>query len=286
MRRTAEFDAFGPWIYQVRSHEDVPRLYHRAGIDPAAHRLVLKIPRDIERRNANPDMHLYDFLIALDGDALTILQRQEERYEKVRIPVGQITALEDSVSLLDGRLIVHTFAGPTTINYNATDPRLVRNLIALLRQSYLPARAAAAAQSDSRQPDLGRRDLNLTAAGERLLRAEPGMQLISVGRRRPAGTGHWLRPMTLHASITCADPREIVLLHRRDPLSRGNETAHSVARTFLPRRRITDVHVEPHEKYPQINVVTIILGGSTLRFPVQAGPLTDSLVDLLLAVTG
>lgn len=287
MRSTAEFDAFGPWIYEVRSHEDLPRLYRGAGIDPAAHRLVLKIPRDIERRNASPDMHLYDFLIAVDSDALIILHRQDESYDAVRIPVEQITALEDSISLLDGRLIVHTFAGPTTINYNAADPGLVRSLLRLLRQSYLPA-PATAAPAQPQPVDLGRRDLNLAAAGEQLLRAEPGMRLITSDRRRPAGTGpgwsgqvsHLLRPMTLHASITFADQREIVLLHRRDPLSRGNETAHSVARTILPRRRITDVHVEPHEKYPQINVLTIILGGSTLRFPVPAGAPTQALADL------
>jgi hypothetical protein len=292
MRRTTEFDAFGPWTDVVRSREDVPRLYRPAGIDPALHRLVLKVPRDIERRNATPDMHLYDFLIAVDGDGLTILRRPDEpgdHYDTVHVPADQITALENSISLLDGRLILHTFAGPTTISYNATDPLPIRNLVNLLRQLYLPAAGPAQPEATPASPDLGPKDLNLISAGEQLLRAEPGMRLITATRRDPAlpaalgWTGrlvHLLRPMTLHAAIVFASPSEIELLHRRERLARGNHTAHSVARTILPRRRITDVHVQPCEKYRQVNDLTIILGRTALSFPVAAGAMTDALLDL------
>ena len=39
--RTAEHDAFGPWIDTVRTLDEVPRLYRPHGVDPFAARLVL-----------------------------------------------------------------------------------------------------------------------------------------------------------------------------------------------------------------------------------------------------
>ena len=64
MHVISEYDAFGPWIYEVHNVDELPRLYQNAGIDPTTCSLVLKIPRNIERRDATPDMHLYDHLVS------------------------------------------------------------------------------------------------------------------------------------------------------------------------------------------------------------------------------
>lgn len=73
---TPEYDAFGPWVDPVRSAEEVPPLYRDHPVDLAASRLVLKVPRDIARRDATPDMDLYDHLLVLEADALTVLSRR------------------------------------------------------------------------------------------------------------------------------------------------------------------------------------------------------------------
>ena len=61
--RVSEYDAFGPWIDEVFAPEDVPRLFRNHALDFDAARLVLKVPRDIVRRDATPDMDLYDYLL-------------------------------------------------------------------------------------------------------------------------------------------------------------------------------------------------------------------------------
>ncbi|GLY14932.1 hypothetical protein Kisp01_19470 [Kineosporia sp. NBRC 101677] len=293
MRRSGEYDAFGPWTDVVRTCEELPRLYGQAGIDPAEYRLVLKVPRDIERRNATPDMNLYDFLLAVEHDGLTVLQRQEalggDTYTRVRIPSQQITALSDSVNLLDGQLEIHTYGGSTTIGYNATDPLPMQRLVRLLRRMYLPAAAHPPGRAGSLAPvDLGGRDLNLVGACQKVLRSAPQMRLVTAAQQqRTVPVGGWarrivhrLRPSVLHASIVLADEREIALLHRRDRTGRGKADAHSVACTFLPRHRITDVHVQPHEKYRHIEVITVITGGSAISFPVRAGETAEALLGL------
>jgi hypothetical protein len=293
VRRTAEFDAFGPWIDEVRTKPELPRLYRDAGIDPAAHRLVLKIPRAIERRNANPDMHLYDFLIAVGTGSVTVLRRRDDWYDRAHLPIEQIIAIEDSVSILDGRLTVHTADGAATvISYNALDPSPIQRLTRLLRKLYLPPRGNTRTVPASRLPlDLGSEDIGLVTAYRQVLDAEPGMRLISAARREVVGSAfgrtsrafRLLRPVTLHATVTVADDREIQLLHRRDRLSQGRDKVHSIARTVLPRTGVAGARVRPHETYRHVNVVTICSEDAALDFPVHTGAETDALLALLSA---
>ncbi|WP_306212860.1 hypothetical protein [Actinoplanes sp. RD1] len=287
MRRTAEFDAFGPYIYEVRTVADLPRLYRDAGIDPAAHRLVLKVPRTIERRNADPDMHLYDFLIAVDDTAVTVLRRRDDWYDRAHLPGGQLVAIEDSVALLDGRLTLRTAAGAATVvTYNAVDPVPMRRMVRLIRELYLPPRGGSARPHPVRRAvRLGREDVGLVTAYERLLDDEPGLRLIGATGREVVGrsmSGLPLpRPVTLHAAITVAGDHELHLLHRRDRLTRGNAKVHSIARTVLPRAGITGVRTRPHDAYPAVTIVTVGSDDAALDIPMLAGPATEALLAAL-----
>ena len=71
----AEYDRFGPWIDEIVVPEDVPRLFRSYPIDLSATRMVLKVPRGIARRDATAGMNLYDHLVILERDALTLLSR-------------------------------------------------------------------------------------------------------------------------------------------------------------------------------------------------------------------
>ncbi|MCU1433145.1 MAG: hypothetical protein JWP95_2250, partial [Actinotalea sp.] len=53
---TAEYDAFGPWILEVRAVDDLPALFSRHPLDLGSARLVLKVPRQIARRDAHAGM--------------------------------------------------------------------------------------------------------------------------------------------------------------------------------------------------------------------------------------
>ncbi|MDQ1287115.1 MAG: hypothetical protein QG622_680 [Actinomycetota bacterium] len=290
MRSTREYDAFGPWIDRVRAVDDVPPLYRNAGIDPAMCRLVLKVPREIERRNATPDMHLYDVLIAVDDETLTVLRRRGDTYDTTRVTCTQIVALEDSVSLLDGRLTVYLTDGTTvSIPYNGASQETVHELVALLRQLYLgspvepEAPAATFAQSrDDLDLDLGPADTALVTVYNTVRRTEPRMHLIGMTTRHLlvplAATSVFFRalhsvwPTTLLAAIVVADDREIQVFHRREWFARLGSNVYSLARTVLARDRITGVQVSPHERYAHVQVVTVTAGQATVSLPLPDDP--------------
>lgn len=58
----------------VTSREEIPPLYRGHGFDLARARLVLKLPRNVARRDATPSMDLYDHLVIVDDAALTTEQ--------------------------------------------------------------------------------------------------------------------------------------------------------------------------------------------------------------------
>src|SRR5664279_4920388 len=116
--QVAEYNRFGPWIDEVIVPEDVPRLFRSYPIDLSAARMVLKVPRGIARRDATAGMDLYDHLVILDRDSLTLLSRNGASAAKGEQPTGgpgysvltlalaDVVAIRDDLNLLDGRVTV------------------------------------------------------------------------------------------------------------------------------------------------------------------------------------
>jgi hypothetical protein len=275
---SAELDGFGPWIRVVRTADEMPRLFRTAGIQPEDCRLVLKLPRSIERRSATAQMDLYDHVVAVGEELLTVLSRQDFGYDTIRVPFDQIVAIEDSVCLLDGRLTLHVGGGVSVvIPYNGSSRGPILDLTGLLRRNYLPFAPEPSPDGGRTTPYLGGVDPGLINAYHRIVAREPGMRLVSaVGRRRL----HRSRPVRLQGSIVLTDGREVLLIHRRDWFSGGGGD-YSVVMTVLPLLRVRTAEVRPHPRYPGICLVTVWVEHNCLRFPVPDGPELDAFLAIL-----
>lgn len=285
---TAEYDAFGPWVYQVRTRDEVPRLFRDAPLDLEASELVLKVPRNIARRDATPQMDLYDHVLAAGAEHLTVLSRTPGGYAAATVPYAQIAAIESGTDLLDGQLTLHLTTGepPTTVGYNGSSQEMVDRLVTVLRTHYLDgASAGLALPSDFRDGDveLQRFDADLALVSEygAVLRHEPEVGFLAAHERRvvvPRDSGgvvgrfsrlvHFAWPMTLHAAILCADPHELTVIHRRAWWVRGHVPVHSVCRTTVPLHRIDRVQLRPDAAYAGVVVAELWLGGTVLELPL------------------
>lgn len=289
-RSTAEYDAFGPWVDPVRSPDDVPRLYQDYPLDLAGSRLVLKVPRDIARRDATPDMDLYDHLLVLGADRFVALSRREgERYDVRELPYERVAAVRTSVDLLDGRLTVHALSGaPVRVRYSGSSADVIEELVDLLRLLAWPAGSAGggAAGADpgpglgklSRRA-LGDREIGLLAAYREVADREPGLRTLAAHPRRTVRPGpgglrrvaHVLRPMTVQGAVVCSDGRELQVFGRAASLVRGRTPVHSDSRLVLPLDRLSSATARQHPRYPGIAVVTLRAGDTALDLPVPAG---------------
>ncbi|WP_454048461.1 hypothetical protein [Cellulomonas sp. Marseille-Q8402] len=302
---TPEYDAFGPWVDPVRTPEDVPPLYRDHPLDMAASRLVLKVPRDIARRDATPDMDLYDHLLVLGPDRFTALSRvttptgrrpapaqgsAARRYDVLEVPYDRVAAVGTSVDLLDGRLTVHALSGtPVSVRYNGSSTDVVERFVDLLRVLAWPVpatgdpaprdptvRTPGTARLDRRA--LGEKEIGLVSAYREVADREPGLKALAAHPRQtvapagggPAGLMHLLRPMTVQAAVIASEGRELQVFGRRAWLVRGRTPVHSESRLVVPLDRLTDVATRTHPVYRDVAVVTLRAGDAAVELPVPA----------------
>ncbi|WEO77364.1 hypothetical protein BJQ94_18760 [Cryobacterium sp. SO2] len=281
--RSAEFDAFGPWVDQVRDATEVPGLYRDYPVDFAASRLVLKVPRNISRRDALPTMDLYDHLLIAGPEALVVLSRAQDRYTEKSLYYGDIVAVTDTVDLVDGRLRILARTGETlTVPYNGSSQEVITRLADLLGELSRPAPAPTGAVSlpdTAAVPaldllDLGKHDVGLVTSYFDLMRHEPDATLLAAtGRSGLAPRGglltravHALYPMTLHGAVLCSTGHELHVLGRKAWLVRGNAPDLSRSHTTIPLAGIEQITAAPHPKYLGATVVTLHLGAA--RFEI------------------
>lgn len=303
MDTTPEFDAFGPWIYEVRTPEEVPPLYRAHTIDLQAARLVLKVPRAIERRNATPTMHLYDHLLVAGPDELTVLSRTEDTYRERSVPYGRIGGVELSVSLLDGRLrLLDATPGSggelAALSFNGVSLGSVEQLVDLLVAQALehgPASSAAAAPAGAAPGawNVGGSDVALVVAYRELAERHPGLVRLADHARVPVArrSTSWVArlldrwwPITLHAAVVAYAPGRVEVLHRRELFTPRGRPTHSIARTTILDSAVTAVALTPHPAFAGAVACRVSVGDAVvqLAFP-EGAPTVRALREALSA---
>ncbi|WBM80722.1 hypothetical protein KIV56_04900 [Cryobacterium breve] len=291
----AEYNAFGPWVDAVRTLEEVPRLFRDFGCDPTSERLVLKVPRNIPRRDADPTMELYDHLIIAGEDALTVLSRTGSAYGCSTSPYDAVVAVEDSVDLTDGRLRVYSRDGTALqVGYNGSSREVVSRFVDLLRDMSL-ATAETLRTPDTAPvasmltfpvgPAVDRRpnavlnsaafratDADLMADWTNLRDREPELHLYAAHpRERVRASGGFVarvlnlfRPTVLHGAIVCGTDLEVQVLSRRDWFGLADRSELSSSRLIVFLARLDSVTVHRHPRYTEASVVTIRSGAASI----------------------
>jgi hypothetical protein len=312
----SEYDRFGPWIDEVKQADDVPRLYRNYPIDFGVERLVLKVPRNITHRNATPDMDLYDHLIIMGQDRLTVLSRRigepprdgnsratpegSKDYNVVVIPYGDVVAVRNSLNLLDGRLTVSSAEGtPVRVSYNGSAADAVIAFVRALREAIAvkPASSVGAALLAAGAPlarpevsGLGLDDRFLETAFLEAHNANPHLSVWAAhGRRRlaPEANGvqgvvqrlnHALSPMTLHGALFAADENAMEAFGRHSWLIRGRGACYSKSHLVIPFGAPDRLDLAPHPLYPDANVAVIGAGKWRQELPVPRHSVAEHLL--------
>ncbi len=128
----SEYEKFGPWAYEVRSVDEVPRLFQGYYSGWEKHLMMIKIPCKIDRRDAHPGMDLYDYLIGAYDTCLRILIRYGWSVVEQRIDYQNIIAIKDTRTLLMGQLTLFTPLGPVVIGYNTVSEDIINKLVKII----------------------------------------------------------------------------------------------------------------------------------------------------------
>jgi hypothetical protein len=290
----SEYDRFGPWIDEVETLDDMPPLYRDYPVDLEAAQLVLKVPRNIARRDATPDMDLYNHVLILEKASVTVLSRHtgeaqgstprsERGYDALVLAHDEIAAIRDVATLLDGRLTIATSKGVSiTVRYNTASRAMISSLVDQLQaatKTQAPSTLGEALLSRAPKQAGSAESLGI-GRGEKLLVSEfmdarrSNSRLrpwASHGRKRvrPRGEGlkatllrvtHALSPMTVHGAVFSTDGSALEIFSRKAWLVRESSADHSAARLVMPLSAIDSVEMRPHELYPEVTITTLHAG--------------------------
>ncbi len=135
-KSTKEYDAFGPWIFEINDEYTIPPLfvnYYREQDTPL---MLIKIPRKIDRADATPDMNLYDYVIGAFASYLYILKRIDDSVEEKRVPYESVMAIKNTISMLKGQALLYLDDETVTIDYNSVSEPIIMRLINIIRGKY------------------------------------------------------------------------------------------------------------------------------------------------------
>lgn len=264
--RKAEYDAFGPWILEISESHPLPPLFiphYREGGDSL---MRIKIPRNIDRKNANPDMALYDYVIGLYAKGAYILERVENDVRETTIPYDEIEGLENFVDHLSARLTI--FAGDRTfaIPYNAVSEPIINDMMRIMRDRYV-GKEYRKPRSPYDDPEKVIEEVifvNLLSKaraddeGFSITAIQPSVKLRNESKALGQRALQALSGKKLLGSVHLSNGREALILSRGKPFKTNIDVVYSRSYFYVPLEKLRAVTVEIDGRYDNLMALFMI----------------------------
>ena len=140
-----EYDAFGPWIYDIKDERDTPKRFRAACERHHGARFLLKAPRGIERRDAHPGMDLYVAVLAVHDHGASFMRLTGEDVVAQDVVWDDVAAIESYINLLSARWTLRLRDGGVfSLDYNAVSSDLIDQVTEVRPLALGPPRRSAA----------------------------------------------------------------------------------------------------------------------------------------------
>jgi hypothetical protein len=262
--RSKEFDAFGPWILKIDEEHGMPPLFGDYAHLTGSAVMMFKVPRQIERRNANPDMHLYDAVVGLFDTHLLLLSRIGNLVQERRIEYRDIQAIKNTQCLLLGELYFHTGTIVFKIKYNTISESIVAEAVQhILRLQNNPVRDLKLAPIAYTVDNIDFLYLNLLSS---MKSRQNDIALIAYQppARLKEALGffeklmHYFRvPPSLHCTAFVTNTRELTIISRSDLLKKQKQFDYAYSYTHIPLRSISHAGIVQSKRFPDLYLLTL-----------------------------
>lgn len=278
-----EYDLFGPWILEVKEIDEVPDAFLPVYPEGGDIDLAFKIPRHVERRNANPGEDLYDYMVILRSEALEIHRRRDDGLSSSVVLYEKIGGIKIRFDLLLGEVTIYHADGSVSFSFNTVSEDLIETLVAMLRKRYpvgkgtpLPPDAvdidelthhyrvlSNRERKDASVSILAFRDDLLIEKREKTI-WDRGLDVIRRPRVRP--------------TMTLATETELILYRGEPQIVRFNKGNYGYSRTLIPRSAIRDITIDPDTVYLGCVRVRIVIPGHDIVMFTEDGFPVDAVV--------
>ena len=294
--RDPEYDHFGPWALQISDRDPVPPIFRPHLVADEAPLFSLKIPRAIERRNAHPGMHLYDYLVVLNKEHLRVLTREGEVVRSSVFRYGDIQAIVYAEELLAGNLRLVLPGETFDLPFNTVSSQLMDRVVKLIRGRYSsndPVVDETGEQDAFAAGGISDEDLSFYFAGliNELRTQSPGLRVlasqpnVAVGRIQDRGFRRLffgLIGKTLLESLHMIHGSELRIVSRGRAFRYRGASVYGRHTCYLPIGNILGATWEPSDRDSAITRLILAVHGGEFSFHfVRDNPMVPVYADLL-----
>lgn len=239
-----EYDAFGPWIYDIKSERDVPRRFRANYAEHRDARFLLKVPRDIERREAHPGMDFYSTVLAVGDAGVSLMRAEPDAVTTQTLSWDQIAAVKSYTNLLISRWTLFLHDGTSfTLDYNTVSSDLMDKVTLFVRSRW---QRPSDAQSGTGPDVVTVNDhfFRYELADNRRNGPRPVVPIHFEPRDRWCRDERNRRRLTTGVMMLDA-PDELIIVNRDKPTRRFWETRYAASVLFVPYAGLTSFALSP-----------------------------------------
>ena len=219
--------------------------------------MLFKIPRQIERRKATPDMDLYDCVVGAYPDHIQVLKRAEASVESYTVNYADIEGFRLFRHFLLGVLTLYLKEGQVDITFNSVSVDIIFRFMEILRSRRPAGLPLPPFELSSPEPpaDLDilffnhMRDLGETFSYHGNQAALP-LRLKSGSWTQKLE--HSFRPRRLPATLHLRTGRELLIIQREPPEKENQESEYKYHYTYLPLADIHSICLEDEPQYQDL----------------------------------
>ena len=273
----SEYDAFGPWIYEIDDEHPIPELFAPLIKKDKYCLMMMKIPRQIERRDADPGMQLYDYVVGAYESQIFICIRQDNTAERKRFRYSDLSAISLFSCFLASYVTFYFKTGESfELPFNTISLNIMKKFVRLVRAKLVPeepsidlSKCPQPIQASQISDVLFVNLLNDNDAEEDR-KMYPGafqqavkmrMKGVSLSRKLAS----IIYPPKLAGGMHLYSDRELIIIERdSEALDRLGEYGYQYI--YLPAHNITDITVKDAENFAKSKEITVTLKGQNQVF--------------------
>lgn len=267
----AEYDAFGPWIYELNDIRQLPPLFSSHYRDTNRPLMILKVPRNIERRSAVQGMNLYDYAIGMYETYIYVLERKDNSVVETKILYNEVCMIENFTDLLFGRLTLLTTSGKLEILYNTSSGECIAKVVNLIRARYTSKKYSIELDACTQMPDTEIRYSNFLAS-MKCARGDFDVSVVQPSvAAKPVSRNLFIKLLNavfkreILPSLHLLNSKELLIISRGKAFKHV-DSVYSCALNCIPLEKIRDISFGNDSTYANLQRVNIVFDSYTREF--------------------